>query len=118
MSFATTTNIVTIILCLAVLVQCARMMRSLAELKTADLPGTVSALQTATGQAGLVLSELKTVLLEDAGPGLRALGEAKAIRDELSVMVDIANATADRLLETASAARVMTAPDGEGEPAE
>jgi hypothetical protein len=115
MSFATTVNIVTIILCIAVLVQCARMMRSLAALKSADLPATVAALDTATGQARLVLSELKDVLRNDADPNMRALSEAQAIRDELSVMVGIANATADRLLESSAVARAVTAAAGEAE---
>jgi hypothetical protein len=112
MSFATTINIATIILCLAVLVQCARMMRSLDALKSADLPATVAALDTATGQARLVLSELKQVLVEDADPSMRALADAQAIRDELSVMVGIANATADRLLESSAAARVLAGVPG------
>lgn len=115
MSFATTVNIVTIILCIAVLVQCARMMRSLAALKSADLPATVAALDTATGQARLVLSELKDVLRNDADPNMRALADAQAIRDELSVMVGIANATADRLLESSAVARAVTAAAGEAE---
>lgn len=115
MSFATTVNIVTIILCIAVLVQCARMMRSMAALKSADLPATVAALDTATGQARLVLSELKDVLRNDADPNMRALSEAQAIRDELSVMVGIANATADRLLESSAVARAVTAAASEAE---
>lgn len=105
MSFATTTNIVTIILCIAVLVQSARMMRSLAALKSVDLPTMVTALDAATGQARLVLSELKEVLRKDGEPNMRALARAEAIRDELGVMVGIANATADRLLESSAAAR-------------
>lgn len=109
MSFATTVNIVTIILCVAVLVQCARMMRSLAALKSADLPATVAALDTATRQAGSVLAELKDVLKNDADPNMRALADAQAIRDELSVMVGIANATADRLLESSAVARAVSA---------
>lgn len=105
MTFATTTNIVTIILCLAVLVQCARMMRSLAALKAADLPAMVAALDAATNQARRVLSDIRDVLARDAEPSMRALADAVAIRDELQVMVGIANATADRLLESSAAAR-------------
>jgi hypothetical protein len=105
MSFATTSNIVTVILCIAVLVQSMRMMRSLAAFKAADLPATVQALETATGHARQVLSELKDVLRREADPSMRRLGEAEAIRDELKVMIDIANATADRLMDSASAAR-------------
>lgn len=111
MSFATTVNLVTIILCLAVLVQCARMMKSLAALKTADLPAMVKALDAATGQARQVLSDLRDVLKGEAGPSVRALADARAIRDELEVMVGIANASADRLLEASAAARGPAAAD-------
>jgi hypothetical protein len=111
MTFATTINIVTIILCLAVLVQSARMMRSLAALKAADLPAMVAALDVATGQARRVMSELRDMLVREGEPSMRALADAGAIRDELGVMVGIANATADRLLECAAVARTPAATD-------
>lgn len=106
MTFATTINIVTIILCGAVLVQCARMTRGLAAFRSAELPSTVAALTRATGDAGRVLSELKQALA-DTDPRLRIIGDARAVTDELSVMVGIADATADRLLE---AGRSIPAP--------
>lgn len=99
MTFATTINIVTIILCAAVLVQSARMMRGLAAFRSAELPETVAALTKATVDAGRVLSELKHALAE-TDPRLRIIGDARAVTDELSVMVGIANATADRLVDT------------------
>ena len=101
MGFATFVNIITIIFCLAVLVQSVRMMRSLDAVKGNSLPQMVQALDTATAQAKLVLSELKETLRTDAASTARALSSAESIRDELTVMVGIANATADRLLETA-----------------
>ena len=104
MSFATTINLVTIILCVAVLVQCARMMRSLHVFRSADLPGTAAALDAATGQAHQVLELIRAVLAADAEPKIRSLHEAKTIADELAVMIGIANASADRLLENARAA--------------
>lgn len=97
MTFATTINIVTIILCLAVLVQSARMMRSLAAFRSADLPATVIALTRATDDASRVLAELKQALAE-TDPRLRIIGDARAVTDELSVMIGIANASADRFL--------------------
>lgn len=110
MSFATTVNIVTIILCCAVLVQCARMMRSLRLFREADLPGTAAALNSATGQAHRVLGEIRTLLESEADPRVRSLEEAKGVADELAVMIGIANATADRLLDAARAD-----PNGESE---
>jgi ABC-type transporter Mla subunit MlaD len=101
MGFATFVNIITVIFCLAVLVQSVRMMRSLDAVKGASLQQIVQALDTATTQARLVLSELKETLRTDAASTARALASAESIRDELTVMVGIANATADRLLESA-----------------
>lgn len=103
MSFATTINIVTIILCCAVLVQCARMTRSLQAFREADLPGTAAALDLATGEARRVLREISDLLSSEADPRVRSLEEARGIADELAVMIGIANATADRLLDAARA---------------
>lgn len=104
MSFATTINLVTIILCAAVLVQCARMMRSLALFRSADLPGTARALDLATRQAHDVLEQIRRLLTAEADPTIRSLNEARAIADELAVMIGVADASADRLLESARVA--------------
>ena len=109
MTFATTTNIITIILCAAVLVQASRMMRQLAQLKAVDMPAITRTLDESTARAQAVVSELRTVLAQDADPSVRSLAEARTIRDELEVMVGIANATADRLVETAASARAAWA---------
>lgn len=105
MTFATMTNVIVMIFCAAVLVQSLRMMKSLAVLKTSDLPAMVKALDGATAQARFVLSELKDTLRTDGAANMRALTEAETIRDELGVMIGIANAAADRLVESASARR-------------
>lgn len=104
MSFAITVNLVLIILCAAVLVQCFRVMRSLEAFRAADLPGTAAALDSATGEARRVLADIRRLLAEEAGPKVSALAEAKGVADELAMMVGIANATADRLLEAARTA--------------
>ena len=102
MGFATFINIITIIFCLAVLVQSVRMMRSLEAVKGASLAQTVQALDASTGQAKLVLSELKQTLSTDVAANFRSMASAESIRDELTLMIGIANATADRLLESAT----------------
>jgi len=103
MGFATFINIITVIFCLAVLVQSVRMMRSLEAVKGAALPQMIQALDTATRQASQVLSDLKQTLRTDGAANARVLAQAEEIRDELGVMIGIANASADRLVETASA---------------
>lgn len=104
MGFATFVNIITVIFCLAVLVQSVRMMRSLEAVKGAGaaLPQLIEGLDSATGRASKVLGELKDTLRTDAAANARILAQAEEIRDELTVMVGIANATADRLLEASS----------------
>lgn len=105
MSFATITSLVTAILCIAVLVQCARVMRSLAAFRTADLPGTARVLDTATSGAHQVLNDLRNELDRGGKPTLKALADARSIADELGVMIGIGNATADRLLDSARNSR-------------
>ena len=98
MTFATLTNIVTMIFCLAVLVQSVRMMRSLKTVQDGALSTVVDALDQATGQARAVLHELKATLGECAG-SQRMLREGKDMAEELSVMIGIADASAERLMD-------------------
>ena len=104
MGFATFINIITAIFCFAVLVQSLRMMRSLDAVKDAGaaLPQMIKGLDAATDQASKVLAELKETLSTDGSANAHVLAQAIEIRDELSVMVGIANATADRLVEESS----------------
>lgn len=103
MSFATAANLATIILCAAVLVQSVRMMRSLRAVRGGGIAEMIAALDTATGEARAVLSELKTALGACADT-TRPLVESRAIAEELAVMIGIANASADRISDVAGAA--------------
>lgn len=105
MTFATAINLLTILLCSAVLVQCWRMTRALNRFRAADFPGTVTALQAATGEAEAVLRRIRAVLATEAEPKLTLIAEAGQAADELGVMIGIANASADRLLEAARGSR-------------
>ena len=107
MSFATTINLLTILLCSAVLVQCWRMTRALERFRAADFPGTVSALETATTQAEAVLHRIRALLASEAEPKLKAIAQADQAAEELGVMIGIANASADRLLEVARQTRPL-----------
>ena len=110
MSFTAFTNIITILFCIAVLVQSVRMMRSLKQVRESQLDRTVGALDTATAKARSVLSELKDTLTTEGAANTRALGEAREVREELNVMVGIANAMAERLIEAASTGSQPEAP--------
>lgn len=104
MTYQIAANVLTMLLCTAVVVQSMRMMRSLNALKRNDLGQMVSALDQSTVQARLVLSELKGTLTQyssRAGDTARA----KAISDELRMMIDIADSTAERLVDAAAVAR-------------
>lgn len=100
MTFVTFTNILVMMLCIAVLVQSVRILRSFRNFSDGDLKSTVPALDMATTQARAVLSELKDTLRTDCAATARTLSEAELLREELGVMIGIANAAAERIVET------------------
>lgn len=102
MTFAIFINLLLALLCVAVLVQSARMMRSFNAIKSGDLAETVKQLDRATAQARGVLAELKTILATDGAATTRTIASGETLRDELSVMVGIGNAVAERIMEAAS----------------
>jgi len=104
MTFTAFTNVITILFCLAVLVQSVRLARSLRQVRESQLDRTVGALDDATARARGVLSEMKATLSTEGAANAVSLREAKEVREELHVMVGIANAMAERLMEAASAA--------------
>ena len=104
MTFATLTNIVLILLCGAVLVQSVRMMRSFETLKKDGLKDVVEALDKSTAQARAVLGDLKDTLRTEGTANARTVAKGEEMREELTVMVGIANAVAERIVETVEAA--------------
>jgi hypothetical protein len=104
MTFATLTNIVLILLCGAVLVQSVRMMRNFETLKKGGLKDVVDALDKSTSQARVVLGDLKDTLRTEGAANARSVAKGQEMREELTVMVGIANAVAERIVETVEAA--------------
>lgn len=104
MSFAVITNIATMAFCLAVLVQSVRMMRALKTVKEGALVEVVGALDRSTTQARAVLGELRDTLGQCSGSA-RVLIEGKDLAEELGVMIGIANAAAERIMDASRAAR-------------
>lgn len=90
-------NSLVAILCVAVIVQSFRVQRSLAALRSSGLPDMVRALDKSTGEARTVLSQLTGALREDTVAGAAVLADGRTVREELTVMVGIANAVAERL---------------------
>jgi len=114
MTFTLITNFACMILCCAVLVQSMRLMRSLRAVKDGSLGQVVQSLDKATGLARAVLSDMKVTLGRDAAANAATLDEAKAIRDELNVMIGIGDAIAERIASASSAANAK-APEAEDE---
>jgi hypothetical protein len=99
MTFATFTNIIVILVGGAVLVQSVRIMRSFQAVKNGGLKEMVAALDRATAQARSVLADLKETLRTEGAANARTVAQAENVRDELAVMVGIANAAAERMLD-------------------
>lgn len=102
MTFVALSNLVLAILCVAVVVQSVRMIQKFNALKSSDLGETVKSLDRATAQARQVLAELKQILETDGAASIRTIQSGENLREELTVMVGIGNAVAERILEAAS----------------
>lgn len=109
MSFATATNIVTMLFCVAVLVQVTRLIRCLKLIHSGALTEVVGALDVATAEARRVLGRLTEVLQRDVANSARTLDRGTAMIEELTVMTGIANAIAERIVDAAGASNRSTA---------
>lgn len=119
MSLALLANLLTIILCMAVLVQSVRMMRSLRTVKDGALTEVVTALEKATVGARSVLSEMKATLSTDCAQHARLVDQARGLRDELSDMIGIADGACERIVAAVGIANAQRAEQAEAaEPAE
>jgi hypothetical protein len=115
MSFAILANALTMILCMAVLVQSVRMMRSLRTVKDGALTEVVTALEKATAGARSVLSEMKITLGTDCAQHARLVDQARGLRDELSDMIGIADSACERVVNSVSLANALRATETEDE---
>ncbi|MGU3315154.1 DUF6468 domain-containing protein [Sphingomonas sp. M6A6_1c] len=121
MSFALITNLVLVVLCAVVALQATRMMRRIRDMRADNLHDTIVALDRATQEASQVLGEMKQLLATDVASGFRTIRTAQALQDELSVLIGIGNAVADRIIEASDSVRpepetAEAAPDAEAEP--
>lgn len=107
MSIALLANVLTIILCMAVLVQSVRMMKSLRTVKDGALTQVVEALQVATVQARAVLSDMKHTLGTDCARHAQLVERARELRDELSLMTGLADSAAERIVSAVSMANAQ-----------
>jgi hypothetical protein len=105
MTFSVFTNFLVMMLCVAVLVQSVRMMRSLKAVKEGALKETVAALDNATREAKIVLGELKKTLQNDCAHNARTLVDGGKMLEELTMMIGIGNSVAERILEASDTAK-------------
>jgi hypothetical protein len=108
MTFSVFTNFLVMMLCVAVLVQSVRMMRSLKAVKEGALKETVAALDNATREAKVVLGELKKTLQNDCAHNARTLVDGGKMLEELTMMIGIGNSVAERILESSEKAKAAT----------
>ena len=109
MTFVTFSNVMMMLLCVAVIVQTLRMGKSIRDLRSATLNDSVTQLERATGQARTVLGEIKTLLANEVVAQSRGAANSEALRDELAVMVGIGNSVADRIMEAVAAQNAVQA---------
>ncbi len=107
MSFATLTDIVTMLFCTAVLVQSVRLIRALRAVKGADFGAMVKALDAATAEAREVLDDLRETLRVDCAANARVIANGTAMREELTVMAGIADAVAERIVEAVEKSKTI-----------
>ena len=118
MNFALLANVLTMIFCMAVLVQSVRMMRSLRTVKDGALTEVVTALEKATTGARAVLSEMKSTLGTDCAQHARLVEQARDLRDELSDMIGIADSACERVVKAVGLANTVRAMGVEAEGAD
>lgn len=110
MSFATAINLATIILCGAVLVQSLRLMRLIARVQGDEVTEQVAAMDRATAEARGVLASLQGVLSHEVAEAARMLPQARAMREELTVLLGLADVAAERLVSAAQPPAPPTPP--------
>lgn len=98
----------TILFCLAVLVQAFRLDRRLKAVQTAEHSRMVEALDTASDRAEEVTRKLRDLLRSEGATLQAELSKGREVADELVIMVGVADAAAERLankMEESSAAK-------------
>lgn len=111
LSAALVANLIMAILSAAMLIQSVRLMRSFRQLRTSGLSEVIGAIDRATTEATAVLNELRTTLAEDINANRQLVAKAAELRDELEMMSEMGNATAERILGAVEASRLNALAD-------
>ncbi len=110
MTFATFSNILTMMFCIAVLVQSLRLLRALRAVKSDDFGAIISALDASTAEARTVLADLREILRTECAANAQVIASGTAMREELTVMSGIADSVAERIVEAVSMSKKAVMP--------
>jgi len=110
MTFATLSNILTMMFCIAVLVQSLRLLRALRAVKSDDFGAIISALDASTAEARTVLADLREILRTECAANAQVIASGTAMREELTVMSGIADSVAERIVEAVSMSKKIELP--------
>jgi ABC-type transporter Mla subunit MlaD len=97
MSMSVISNIVTAMLCIAVLVQSIRLMRGIQAVRKTDISAMVGAMEKATAEARHVLTDIKETITGPVANTAELIRKGDDMREELSTLISIADAMAERL---------------------
>lgn len=86
-------------LCIGVLVQTSRLMRNIKILRSTDFKQMIVALDRSAAEARQVIVDMKETLGGCVAANNLSLETAQDLRDELSLMAQVANSAGDRLLD-------------------
>ncbi|MBZ6379232.1 hypothetical protein B5C34_08820 [Pacificimonas flava] len=115
---ATFTSVLTILFCTAVLVQAVRLDRRLKLIQSAENGKMVQALDEAARRAEAATEALRDLLRNEGARLQGDIGRGKDMADELTVMVGLADAAADRILSSMPREATGTAPANDAAEAE
>ena len=104
MDMSTAFNVILMILCAAVLVQTARLMRNIKALRSTDFKAMILAMDRSAEEARQVIVEMKETLGGCVAANNLSMKASQDLRDELSLITDLANAAADRIIASVAEA--------------
>lgn len=99
MTLTLMSHAITILLCVGVIIQSTRMMRQLRAVADSEMGAVVTGLDRAIVQASAVLADLKRTLSTDGAALAQTLADGTELREELTMLIGIANSMAERLVE-------------------
>jgi cell division septum initiation protein DivIVA len=92
------------LLCVGVLVQTSRLMRKIKVLRSTSFKAMIQAMDRSAEESRIVIAEMKETLGGCVAANNMSMQAAQNLRDELSLITDLANAAADRIISSVTEA--------------